>query len=717
MAYLPRERRFAALLNRFDWAAADGHRTGRKLLRRTRLMRRRSALRFERVLGARLLNIDLKARSRVLSLLAIQFEPKTPPGGTVTLVFAGGGFLVIAPRCGALAAWREDAGLRRGWLIAAARGGRPLAVGLGATALAATIVGAILLAQRLGPGVQDMGDPGSTESTAAIASTAAGTATTVPSAPARTVVATVIRRPRQPEIGPFDFIDAENGWMASPDGTVWRTRDGGATWAAVGAAGQRNADALSFVDDATGWLVGGGELLATSDGGLSWTTVATPGAPYWGEIVADVGWIDTPAGLFKTLDRGVSWSPVAPPCQDSPLTDRRIALVSATEAVALCAAGVKPLDLVWLVKTTNGGQAWVTTAAEDDRPDFDIPDAPHPFSAPYLPRDIAYSASGVGIVGGCGRVIVARAGVHDWGDALNLGGDCALGSFDHVDVTPDGHVFASGGAGGPALVAGDVRDRWDQVYPGAAPTSLVEFSGPDFGIGFGTPSHPTDVLLTFDGGLHWDANSAPGNRPDLVFLEPGGAGIAISQGGKIPALRTEDFGRTWRPASASVPFDRVVSMDWSSSVQAWAMTNDGGVWRTADAWRSAERVAQAPLESAAMSVEASTIWMRTFREGLFASTDAGQTWGRLLGGDVVSAALADAATGWAVLDRPARLLKTADGGNTWTRYDLGDIRPQHVQAAGDAVWVETLPECWYRSTDGGHTWEQLPPMGWAPRCS
>ncbi len=99
MAYLPRERRFAALLNRFDWAAADGHRTGRKLLRRTRLMRRRSALRFERVLGARLLNIDLKARSRVLSLLAIQFEPKTPPGGTVTLVFAGGGGIQLDVEC------------------------------------------------------------------------------------------------------------------------------------------------------------------------------------------------------------------------------------------------------------------------------------------------------------------------------------------------------------------------------------------------------------------------------------------------------------------------------------------------------------------------------------------------------------------------------------------------------------------------------------------
>lgn len=99
MAYLPRERRFAALLNRFDWVAAAAHPEGRRVLRRTRYMRRRSALRFERVLAARLMNIDLKAKSRVLSLLAIQFEAKAPPSGTITLVFAGGGAIQLDVEC------------------------------------------------------------------------------------------------------------------------------------------------------------------------------------------------------------------------------------------------------------------------------------------------------------------------------------------------------------------------------------------------------------------------------------------------------------------------------------------------------------------------------------------------------------------------------------------------------------------------------------------
>ena len=47
MAYIPSKKRFAALLNRFDWERAESG-NGRKDFRR-----RRAALRFERVLSAR----------------------------------------------------------------------------------------------------------------------------------------------------------------------------------------------------------------------------------------------------------------------------------------------------------------------------------------------------------------------------------------------------------------------------------------------------------------------------------------------------------------------------------------------------------------------------------------------------------------------------------------------------------------------------------------
>jgi hypothetical protein len=86
MAYLKTERRFAAIANRFDWSEALGGTRSR----RKPFMRRRSGLRFERVLGAQLANIDITDRKQMLNVLAIHFEPSTAPEGFVTISCAGG---------------------------------------------------------------------------------------------------------------------------------------------------------------------------------------------------------------------------------------------------------------------------------------------------------------------------------------------------------------------------------------------------------------------------------------------------------------------------------------------------------------------------------------------------------------------------------------------------------------------------------------------------
>jgi hypothetical protein len=95
LAYLPQHKRFAAIGNRFDWIAAL--RKGKD--NPQEYARRRAALRFERVLSAKLHAIDLNRKSEVLSLLAISFEPETPPDGKVTLHFADGAAIQLHVEC------------------------------------------------------------------------------------------------------------------------------------------------------------------------------------------------------------------------------------------------------------------------------------------------------------------------------------------------------------------------------------------------------------------------------------------------------------------------------------------------------------------------------------------------------------------------------------------------------------------------------------------
>lgn len=95
MAYLKAERRFAIVLNRFDWSDAT-----KAADRGERFVRRRSGVRFEHVSSAQVQGLDLTKKDQVLSLLTLTFEAgREPPHGTVTLTFAGGGAVRLAVEC------------------------------------------------------------------------------------------------------------------------------------------------------------------------------------------------------------------------------------------------------------------------------------------------------------------------------------------------------------------------------------------------------------------------------------------------------------------------------------------------------------------------------------------------------------------------------------------------------------------------------------------
>ncbi len=96
MAVLSGEKRFAAIVSRFDWLSAQST-SGRQ----PTLARRRSALRFERVLAARTTGIDLRQKTDVLVLLAVSFVKRgdDDPSGRVRLTFAADAAIELDVEC------------------------------------------------------------------------------------------------------------------------------------------------------------------------------------------------------------------------------------------------------------------------------------------------------------------------------------------------------------------------------------------------------------------------------------------------------------------------------------------------------------------------------------------------------------------------------------------------------------------------------------------
>jgi len=93
IAYLPKKRRFAAVLNRFKWEKPEGGRAGGNV-------RIQSGLHFDSVLSVKSRNVKLGAPEAVVSLLAIRYEPPSGDGShSIELLFSGGGVIRLEVEC------------------------------------------------------------------------------------------------------------------------------------------------------------------------------------------------------------------------------------------------------------------------------------------------------------------------------------------------------------------------------------------------------------------------------------------------------------------------------------------------------------------------------------------------------------------------------------------------------------------------------------------
>lgn len=96
IAYEKNAKRFAMVLNRFDWTNPGPSNAGAKA---DIHKRHQSGLRFEQVNAVRSLELDRSRPGEVISLLAIGFEEKNAPSGTVTLFFSGGPQIALDVDC------------------------------------------------------------------------------------------------------------------------------------------------------------------------------------------------------------------------------------------------------------------------------------------------------------------------------------------------------------------------------------------------------------------------------------------------------------------------------------------------------------------------------------------------------------------------------------------------------------------------------------------
>lgn len=182
-------------------------------------------------------------------------------------------------------------------------------------------------------------------------------------------------------------------YVGGVSGGVWKSRDGGRRWSAVGDALQNVAvnsmamhphdgDTLVvgtgegyFREDVryTGLPLRGGGVFRTEDGARSWTRLeATSGEDFWfvNDLVYSADgerlYAATRTGVHRTVDGGASWERILNPKVQGGCLDLAIRPGSATD-VLFAACGTFEQASVW--RTRDAGAA--RTATQDRAPDWE----------------------------------------------------------------------------------------------------------------------------------------------------------------------------------------------------------------------------------------------------------------------------------------------------------------------------------------------------------
>jgi len=368
------------------------------------------------------------------------------------------------------------------------------------------------------------------------------------------------------------FVDASHGWL--PFGSsVLATSDGGSTWTAhaVGVP----VTAVSFSDDLHGCAVGAsGSLATTTDGGANWQVHNSISPPTGIPALADItfpdavhGWAVGDGLILATADGGTTWSAQS---ASSGLTS--VSFPDATHGWAVGGGGFNG-GIPVILHTGDGGLSWQTQFAGTKTfpgafTDVEFIDANHGWAAgsgaPF-PLTVSHPIVGVTGDGGAHWKFVAIPHVHSVANAVTFvdAKHGWLASAPYNDSLPS-MIFSTSDGGA----------TWKRQFTTNPRVTLhdITFTDTSHGWAVGETGNSRGtfciVLTTRNGGATWSQQN--------LSSESGAAGLHVtftdsSHGWVVcgsTVLATVDGGRHWWTQRAGSEVRAVAFADVS---QGWAV--------------------------------------------------------------------------------------------------------------------------------------------------
>lgn len=373
------------------------------------------------------------------------------------------------------------------------------------------------------------------------------------------------------------FHGQTHGWLTTTLYEVYRTTDGGTTWALTQDLGTGTLYEVRFADTLNGFMAGtNGEVFRSTDGGVTWALQAMNAtenmygldiAPVLGEgslrTVIACGRYGT---LLKSADYGTTWHKLYSAATQEELRD--VTFVDPLVGYAVGGPAVVGPGNGQVLKTTDGGNTWNQIAGTTYRN----------YSAFWHDANNGY----VGYRSPWGIWKTTNGGT-SW-DSLNTGLGAATGIWYYIHFSSPTNGFIAGSSG----IAGRTTDG------GATWTAS-------------TTNFSTSVIY---GGDYIDANKY------IIVGSSGKYGISTDGGAT--------FTQAVLPGTTAAQYD----VDFIDANTGWVVGSSGNIRKTTDGgatWTTQTSGSLSTLYSV-RAINANTVWVGGSGGTILYTVDGGNTW-------------------------------------------------------------------------------------------
>jgi photosystem II stability/assembly factor-like uncharacterized protein len=489
------------------------------------------------------------------------------------------------------------------------------------------------------------------------------------------------------------FFDNNTGFIASGGASgfganIVKTTNGGISWTSVYTSANYSVTAIWGTDAQTVYAIEtNGATLKTTNGGTNWTESAV----LMGQYMYDVTFLNANTGftcggggnIYRTTNAGTSWDSVGSGQNNWSLF--QVKIISANEIYAVG-------DPQFLYKSTDGGSSWQSLPIIVNGP-----------AVTFIWYSVDKIGSSLVITGDYGIVAKSTDGGNTWSSGSFLQSTALM--FDIQTLPNSSKVWAVGrpfsSTTKEIFYSSNAGVNWT-TYDLGVTGDFFSISMINQNTGY-ISGQNSKVLKTTNGGVSWVTKTNPSGSNyslyNIEFLDENTGftfvNLATVPGGNV--FKTTDGGNSWTQFTTGGTSENIISADMVDANTGYCTYNPSNkpVYKTTNGglnWVPLTTGLTGNIKDVkAVTGDIVYVCQSSGTQRVAKTTNGGANWTLItlpIAIDATSLDFKDANTGYVCGNSTTGICRTTDGGNSWSFQNAHTITLVKVHvSAGDTVYA------------------------------